>query len=218
MDAGNAVRVFNVEFCGNLVRRETIGTALCFTYSGWALVLPKEPTYELGTPALEQSPLTTQLSTISHDDPFPAANPSNGRARFCMKTYTENEGLLPQLVDAGVLTIAQCPQLQNGPVVEVMLNDLEISHTCLHCARDGALSAVETRELPGQPRLPACSKCKVARYCNAECQKADWAKHKKDCSVWKSNPSEAARLMENEHRAGMMDFMSNLGVRTVSLG
>lgn len=27
-----------------------------------------------------------------------------------------------------------------------------------------------------------CSRCKSAFYCNAECQKANWAKHKKDCS------------------------------------
>ena len=31
-------------------------------------------------------------------------------------------------------------------------------------------------------RLQMCGQCKTARYCNAECQRADWARHKQpDC-------------------------------------
>ena len=31
-------------------------------------------------------------------------------------------------------------------------------------------------------KLLVCSRCKKAQYCNAECQKKDWKKHKKNCS------------------------------------
>ncbi|XP_065257717.1 N-lysine methyltransferase SMYD2 [Emys orbicularis] len=47
--------------------------------------------------------------------------------------------------------------------------------------------------------LSKCGRCKQAFYCNVECQKADWAMHKLECSAmcvfgqnW--NPSETVRL------------------------
>lgn len=32
--------------------------------------------------------------------------------------------------------------------------------------------------------LQRCGKCRVAKYCSSECQKADWALHKKSCSKY----------------------------------
>lgn len=162
------IRVFEVEFRGAGGKRESVEVALCSTYTGWALVLPKPASIALGSPALERSPLAARLSNISPDEPFPKPNAATGRPRFCVKTYSENAGLLPQLVDADVLHPSGRPELRCGPLVEVALGDLEISHTCLKCARGGMLEAVETREMPGRPRLPACSGCKVARYCDAQ--------------------------------------------------
>ena len=49
---------------------------------------------------------------------------------------------------------------------------------CVHCARhaygsrQGDLSA---------PRYLVCSGCGDARYCSEACQRADWARHQKDC-------------------------------------
>ena len=34
----------------------------------------------------------------------------------------------------------------------------------------------------GEKGLLKCGKCKVARYCNRECQKADWSTHKPRCA------------------------------------
>lgn len=33
-----------------------------------------------------------------------------------------------------------------------------------------------------EKKLMTCGSCKMARYCNAECAKADWKKHKKCCA------------------------------------
>ena len=44
---------------------------------------------------------------------------------------------------------------------------------CRHCGN------------PGKPKLLSCGACKVAKYCSAPCQKADWKKHKASCTVTK---------------------------------
>jgi hypothetical protein len=38
-------------------------------------------------------------------------------------------------------------------------------------------------------QLLVCSGCKLARYCNKECQKKDWKDHKKKCSSLRANPA-----------------------------
>ena len=36
-----------------------------------------------------------------------------------------------------------------------------------------------------------CSGCKRARYCGAECQKGDWARHKAECRAWRAEADAA---------------------------
>ena len=33
-------------------------------------------------------------------------------------------------------------------------------------------------------KLGTCAKCKVARFCGAECQRSAWAEHKPHCKRW----------------------------------
>ena len=40
---------------------------------------------------------------------------------------------------------------------------------CAHCSKQGV-------------GLKRCSRCKQASYCGAECQNADWKRHKKTCA------------------------------------
>ena len=35
----------------------------------------------------------------------------------------------------------------------------------------------------GAPALSSCGRCKLARYCNKDCQRAAWRKHKHTCSI-----------------------------------
>lgn len=41
-----------------------------------------------------------------------------------------------------------------------------------------ACSACGSRE----KKVHRCSRCRSARYCSKECQRADWAKHKTECA------------------------------------
>ncbi|KAK7062049.1 MYND-type domain-containing protein [Favolaschia claudopus] len=43
---------------------------------------------------------------------------------------------------------------------------------------------------PGDPKLLICSRCRIARYCSPECQKADWKKHRDNCINHKQNYKE----------------------------
>ncbi|KAL1741728.1 hypothetical protein HDZ31DRAFT_44787 [Schizophyllum fasciatum] len=192
-----------------------VTVALGYHYTGWALALA-QPARAASHNPLEQAPVTMSLSTVSPELAFPPPNPATGRAVFCMKTYSENEGVLPQLVAAGVLARMETVELQGGPLVEVLLQDAEIAHACLYCIREhGALGMAKPYELPGERRLLRCSKCKVARYCSAACSREDWESHKQSCNLWRTRPSEAARLMENRRRADMSSFLSSAGFQAI---
>ncbi|KAK7047243.1 hypothetical protein VNI00_006909 [Paramarasmius palmivorus] len=182
------IRTFKLK----IVNGYEVEAALADCYTHFVLSLPYEPKLDDDdVDPIEQSPIITILTTLSNDLPFIPSNRANGRPRFCMKTYTENEGLLPQLVKLGVLQQVPGGELQNGPVVEVLLNDREISHGCLKCAREGI----------------------------SECQTEDWKIHKAECKkkLWRNQREEAARLMENRRRAEMSNFLGLSGFTTVNV-
>ena len=154
------IKTLNVRF-----GEHTTKVALGFYYTGWALVLAQQPDYESSNP-LHATALTTRLSNNSPDLPFPPPNPQNSRWRFCMKTYSENEGVLQQLIAVGVLQTTS-RDLQSGPLVEVLLEQTQISYCCLQCVNNDGPAGVQF-EVPGEARLMRCSQCKIARYCNVE--------------------------------------------------
>jgi TPR repeat protein len=41
-------------------------------------------------------------------------------------------------------------------------------------------------------KLKACAKCKVARFCTAECQRRTWAEHKPHCKLWAAHAAAEA--------------------------
>ncbi|KAG1851296.1 hypothetical protein DFJ58DRAFT_704196 [Suillus subalutaceus] len=48
-----------------------------------------------------------------------------------------------------------------------------VRHVCAACGKEGSA--------PGS--LSICSRCKIVRYCSADCQREDWKGHKKRCIV-----------------------------------
>jgi TPR repeat protein len=48
-------------------------------------------------------------------------------------------------------------------------------------------------------KLKTCSKCRVARFCDTECNARMWPAHKASCKVWREDPGEKA---ERRNHAG----------------
>jgi len=65
-----------------------------------------------------------------------------------------------------------------APAVPAASNTIEpdnMRHACEYCLRASAADGTES--------LQVCERCQTARYCNAECQRADWARHEEgDCA------------------------------------
>jgi hypothetical protein len=57
------------------------------------------------------------------------------------------------------------------------------AYNCYHCGEEGAIRK--------------CSGCKVAVYCNTECQKKDWkAQHKPECTNFRDNKQDGVCMPE----------------------
>ncbi|ORY53982.1 hypothetical protein BCR35DRAFT_310478 [Leucosporidium creatinivorum] len=125
-------------------------------------------------------PLWAVLSVMAHEDPFPgfSLGGKGSGEMFWIKTYSENKGILEQLVEAGWVKVTG-RTLKQGfvtlPMVEVQLEESEISHQCPHCEMFEQVGDAE--------RFKRCQKCKKRYYCSREHQELDWPEHKKDCKL-----------------------------------
>ncbi|GAA5885070.1 hypothetical protein JCM6882_007217 [Rhodosporidiobolus microsporus] len=119
----------------------------------------------------------TDLSVLADIDPFPGFG-LNGSQMIWVKTYSENQGLLPQLERAGWVR-AVGSALKQGlttlPLAEVVLKEAEIAQRCALCE---TFESVET-----ETRFKRCSKCRRRFYCSTEHQHQHWDAHKKDCKL-----------------------------------
>lgn len=207
--------------------------ALASVYGHFLIVLPRDP---------QEYPCDTRLlftlSTVVHEDPFPAPGP-NGSQRFYMKTYGENEGILEKLEGLGVLRRTGNSRHQgfaDFPVVEICLEEADLVHACAaHVEEYGPLNG--QMEVAGGSRVQRCVQCKQVYYCNQEvslfdvsisavlflivavlkCQKRHWPIHKKDCRIAQRSPSEGFALIENRRRAGMQSYLSESGFQVLNV-
>lgn len=153
-------KTFNINFPEAIGSQETSAeVALASIYGHFALVLPTDNS--------SYKRILKTLSTIVHEDPFPAPG-SNDEPRFSMKTYSENAGLLEQLEALGVLRrtgISFKQGFVDIPVVEVCLDEHEIMRACAaHYEKSGAAGDCKL-EVIGT-RHPRCSGCKQVFYCD----------------------------------------------------
>ena len=65
-------------------------------------------------------------------------------------------------------------------------------------------------------KLRRCGRCREAMYCNAECQRADWKRHKADCNrrLEKANEADACVLHESM-RPGLLRDLDRQGFSVV---
>jgi len=61
------------------------------------------------------------------------------------------------------------PATSHKKIMDHNLGDATTSSCCAECGNDGGVS------------LKACKSCMLVKYCNADCQRNHWPKHKKDC-------------------------------------
>jgi len=127
--------------------------------------------------------LWARLSSIVSSRPL--KNPDDqGRYAFYMKTYSENEGVLEQLVAAGIVEQDPSPPVHQGfvtfPLVYVKIPLKELAKQCGRCER--------WELCDDEKRMRACSRCKEESktwYCDENCQKEHWKigypAHKKVC-------------------------------------
>ncbi|KAI0791857.1 hypothetical protein C8Q75DRAFT_57617 [Abortiporus biennis] len=62
-----------------------------------------------------------------------------------------------------------------GPISGSTAGSAELAASCMFC----------NDEATAQQPLNRCSRCKLTRYCGAECQKTDWKRHKIFCKLLK---------------------------------
>ncbi|KAI5888211.1 uncharacterized protein SCHCODRAFT_02680256 [Schizophyllum commune H4-8] len=193
-----------------------VPVTLGFYYTGWVLALAKPANANSSNP-LEHGAIVTTLNVLGAEQSFPPPDPETGRPAFYMMTDSENRGMLPQLEAQGILKKIKPKDRRKGTLVEVLLKDTEIAHTCMKCVKETAPILQETPfELPGEPRLRRCSKCSIVRYCDAECLQADLTSHRTSCHIWHDRPHEAARLMENQRRADLSIYLAAQGFQTIA--
>ncbi|KAK4056252.1 Egl nine 1 [Microbotryomycetes sp. JL221] len=149
------------------------------------------------------------LSVLVTQDPFPGLNIQNGHEMFWFKTYSENAGLLEQLERANWVksTSRKIKQaLVELPMVEVLLDEVEIAQCCALCEKFESTRDVE--------RFQRCSRCKKRYYCSVEHQHEDWSDHKLDCKDLRAGNFAA---VENRNRTKLTEMMRQWGGASMSL-
>ncbi|KAL1726336.1 hypothetical protein EV714DRAFT_287280 [Schizophyllum commune] len=205
------LRTFTIQ-----VANHQVPVTLGWYYTSWVLALAKPADANSPNP-LEQGAIVTTLNVLGPEQRFPPSDPDTERPTFYMKTDSENKGMLPQLEAQGILKKIKPKDRRKGTLVEVLLKDTEIAHTCMKCVQETAPTLQDKPfELPGEPRLRQCSKCRIVRYCDAKCLKDDLTFHRADCHIWHNRPHEAALMMENRRRADGAIFLAGLGFQVVS--
>ncbi|KAM0749026.1 hypothetical protein T439DRAFT_59837 [Meredithblackwellia eburnea MCA 4105] len=120
--------------------------------------------------------LTRELSTGDSTTSF-----INDHNTFWMKTYSENEGLMEQLLEAGWIRDTGRKRSQGYatfPLMEILLPEAERARICSSCMKSEGDVGFETPE-----RFKRCTRCKLSYYCSKDCQGVDWDSHKYRCRL-----------------------------------
>lgn len=121
----------------------------------WWLVRPTVPSGEYELREL------SRLSIIATADPAPPRLP-NGHHIVALKNYSENEGILERLENAGIVRRTGVVHEQGYvkiPMVELLIPEERLIQ---HCSSEGC----GKWEVLEQPRFQRCSLCKLTYYCS----------------------------------------------------
>ncbi|KAJ7129290.1 hypothetical protein C8R44DRAFT_776397 [Mycena epipterygia] len=77
---------------------------------------------------------------------------------------------------------------------------------CANCSKPESCN-------PEGEKFKTCARCKIARYCDARCQKKDWPKHKKRCDIQSSQTAMTEEIDQLD--AGWAPGMMTLPLQAV---
>jgi hypothetical protein len=97
--------------------------------------------------------------------------------------------------------------LQSGDQIEARL-------CCSQCGRSDA--AIAQSGSPNRSKLKRCARCGISAYCNAECQRLHWPKHKIECKALAS--AKQAREDLKKQRYGAQAAAPEAEASSLALG
>ncbi|SGY19345.1 BQ5605_C014g07624 [Microbotryum silenes-dioicae] len=134
------------------------------------------------------------INCLASSDPFPLPDEDNQRCRMWLKIGPrasgedggENHGLVEHLEQQAIIRDTGIKSQQgeiSQPLVELLLDEKELSHVCEGCGKFETASAESSSEdgeeesVPAEDRFKRCARCKMAYYCQA----SHWKSHKLNC-------------------------------------
>ena len=73
--------------------------------------------------------------------------------------------------------------------------------SCNFCGTKGG-GVVDRGDSSSTQPLVRCSRCRVVKYCNRDCQSKDWSFHKKDCKLLRESSKNTAFCDDNNGKEG----------------
>lgn len=121
-----------------------------------------------------QKPLMTAKQYYTDDMELVVPNTETGHLKVLYEVLVGNRQKLMWWSIPRSLTLQQMPPFDASGLLSLAERGVErtsiFEKTCAKCGSTGRLN---------------CSRCKLCRYCSAECQSEDWARHKEYCKLHK---------------------------------
>ncbi|EPY29578.1 MYND finger domain-like protein [Strigomonas culicis] len=138
-----------------------------------------EATFQMEVAKAVEEVSESMLSHLSDEDKMCVVCKKVPAARLTHHPMLFSEAFPPRIEDIPqqVCASPECAVLAEAQY----MMDMEIATTAQGQPGLGKCFKCGTRAAPGTA-LMRCSRCKVAKYCSAECQKSDWKFHKQVCA------------------------------------
>ena len=112
----------------------------------------------------------------------------------------QDDGLAPGVVVGMVGTVVST----QGEACNVEFSNLEGLEQILSTRLQPALRAPRKRacDVCGERGASRCGRCGMALYCGPACQRADWASHRRICSVYRAEHGIYSLMLDGHNEKG----------------
>lgn len=147
-----------------------------------------QETYEADIAKLIEEVSSTMLENLSGEDALCCVCKKTPAVKLIHHTMLFDKTFPPRVEDLPqpVCTSAECAAVSEANYMMDMedvavAQGYESPNGCFRCHAKKRQAASGAGALTSDEALLRCSRCKVAKYCCAECQRADWKIHKQVC-------------------------------------